>query len=273
MLVNKKVDFISKILKNKMLQKNLYLIELSKPEDIHFKSGQFVNLRIDNNTHDPLLRRPFSIFDVQKKSFQILYQVKGKGTSILSIQDVGDELAVLGPLGNGFDMEKGSKINFFIAGGIGLASLIYTAKELKTNNEGQNILLYGARDINYLLKEKFYKNIFDKTYYALDVINDKKLTKQYHNGSVISLLNNLYNNEYSNYKKEDFSCFICGPDPMMKAFIVWNNNNELNSQLSLESFMGCGFKACLGCAVKVKSGGYKYVCHDGPVFNWNELEL
>ena len=62
--------------------------------------------------------------------------------------------------------------------------------------------------------------------------------------------------------------YACGPLPMLKA--VRKVMAERRGQLSLEERMGCGFGACMGCSIKVKSG-YKRVCKDGPVFSADEL--
>jgi dihydroorotate dehydrogenase electron transfer subunit len=64
--------------------------------------------------------------------------------------------------------------------------------------------------------------------------------------------------------------YACGPQPMLKAVAKICLGYNINSQLSLERHMACGFGACLGCVVSTKSG-YKRVCKEGPVFKGEEL--
>ena len=91
------------------------------------KAGQFVNLEIEGY----ILRRPISVssFSKNEKTFTLLYKVLGEGTAKLSEMKPGESLKALGPLGNGFPIEK-VKSAVLVGGGAGTGPLVQTAKEL-----------------------------------------------------------------------------------------------------------------------------------------------
>jgi dihydroorotate dehydrogenase electron transfer subunit len=64
--------------------------------------------------------------------------------------------------------------------------------------------------------------------------------------------------------------YACGPGPMIKAVAHVAKKRGLEAYGSFEEYIACGVGACLGCAIKTKSG-YKLVCKDGPVFNLKEM--
>jgi dihydroorotate dehydrogenase electron transfer subunit len=91
-----------KIISNKKISGRYFKIRLEVPAIAkEALPGQFVMARISND-YEPLLRRPFSIHRVIGKNIEIIYEIKGKGTQILSQKKPGESLDVIGPLGNGF---------------------------------------------------------------------------------------------------------------------------------------------------------------------------
>ena len=84
---------------------------------------------------EPFLRRPISIYNIDGEAVEFIFQVKGKGTEILSHKKVGDTINVLGPLGNGTFTVKEYKKVAIIGGGIGTYPLYELAKELKGKAE------------------------------------------------------------------------------------------------------------------------------------------
>ncbi|MCX8059157.1 MAG: dihydroorotate dehydrogenase electron transfer subunit [Spirochaetes bacterium] len=304
----KKKQYKAKILENIRLNKNIYLLVLEKPTDFLIDPGQFINLLIDEYSSDPFLRRPFSIFNIKEDKIFLLYQVKGKGTKILSEKRKYEEVDFIGPLGRGFNLSSegnyslkndfdnltkdkiSKKINIFVAGGIGIASVVYLANYFKNQNSksNYNVLFYGSRDFENFIDPKYYSKLFDNNFFSVDepIIKDRdyykvenlnidKIIKKFSffKGNVLQLIEEKINfiNQLENYGTIRF--YVCGPDPMLKSFVKWNLDKNFYAELSLESFMGCGFKACLGCAVMCSDGNYKYVCYDGPVFLWNDIKI
>lgn len=223
--------------------------------------GQFLEIRV-NDDIEPFLRRPISIYkiDKEKNELEFIFQVKGKGTEILSNKEVGDKINIIGPLGKGnFAFENYKKIAI-IGGGIGVFPLYELARQACSN---ANVTTYlGFRSKDFVVLEDEFSKVSDK----LVITTDDGSYKE--NGFAINFLK-------ADCEKEKPDCiFACGPLPMLKAVRDFAIENNIPAQVSLEERMGCGIGICLGCAVKDKhSEGYKHVCKDGPVFDVNDVEF
>lgn len=210
--------------------------------------GQFYMLKSWNI--DPFLPRPLSIANIEEDKLVFLYEIKGKGTEIFSKLRIGDNIELLGPLGNGFDLENMANKTFpyqiaIISGGIGIAPMIYLAKKLQGNID----LYCGFRnEIYYIDKIKEYvENIYIST----------EDGSHEHKGFVTELFTpEKYNLVYT-----------CGPVPMMKKIVDMAKSQVF---VSMENRMACGIGACLGCTIETKSG-MKRVCKEGPVFLGKEI--
>ncbi|MDI6606108.1 MAG: dihydroorotate dehydrogenase electron transfer subunit [Candidatus Omnitrophota bacterium] len=211
--------------------------------------GQFLTLRLTDG-YEPLLRRPFSIHRATGPNIEILYELVGRGTEILSQKKPGEVLDIIGPLGNGFTLNRQAII---IAGGMGVAPLIFLAEKLR---EFKIIVLLGAKTKNQLLCERDFKKLGCQVKIATD-----DGSKGY-NGKVTQLLQHLL----STIDHRPSTIYGCGPRPMLKEVARISGRHHLPAQLSLEEHMACGIGACLGCAVNTKEG-YQRVCKDGPVFD------
>src|SRR3989338_3163278 len=125
--------------------------------------GQFVMIKV-NNSYDPFLRRPMSIYKIDKKrgGFEILYQVVGKGTNIMSGLKDGDELDVLGPLGRGFWIPEKIERAIIVAGGIGVAPMVALAEKIEGKGQGARgkiIVFIGGKTKNDILCKEDFKKI------------------------------------------------------------------------------------------------------------------
>ena len=202
---------------------------------------------------------------IKKNGIELLYEVVGKGTAMLSVRKPGESLDVLGPLGNGFDIVS-AKTAIIVAGGIGVAPLLALAEEWGkwqgTRVKGKLIVLIGARKKEHILCEKEFKKIGANVLIATE--NDSRGRK----GFVTDLLEDVL-----------APCplplatmiYACGPSGMLRAVARIAKANRIPCQISLEERMACGVGVCLGCPVKVTGGGYKMVCKDGPVFDAKEI--
>src|SRR3990172_5151906 len=125
------------IIENKKIVSSYYKMRFSCDNFSVASPGQFVMIKV-NNSYDPFLRRPMSIYKIDKKrgEFEILYQVVGKGTNIMSELKKGDEIDVLGPLGRGFWIPEKIERAIIVAGGIGVAPMVALSEKLRiTNNK------------------------------------------------------------------------------------------------------------------------------------------
>ena len=138
--VSKIIQKKSEVLSNLHVKGNYYKLALNLPEIVRFaQPGQFVMLRISND-YQPLLRRPFSIHSVgdqksrHRNKVEILYEVVGKGTKILSEKKPGEYIDILGPLGNGFSILD-ARFSIIVAGGMGVAPLFFLAPRFLRRSE------------------------------------------------------------------------------------------------------------------------------------------
>lgn len=220
--------------------------------------GQFVMIRTGNG-RDPLLRRPFSISQTSEgKYFQILFKIVGRGTAILGKCHEGESLSVLGPLGNGFHINR-SGSNCLVGGGMGIAPLLFLGKTMAALCDELPRVVLGARN-----KEELAPLVDDFTELGLSPHPATDDGSFGHHGLVTDVLRDMDHGD-------DCMMYVCGPHPMMTAVQLFCKENSHGCQVSLETSMACGMGACLGCIVPKEKGGYGHACSDGPVFDAREL--
>jgi len=200
-------------------------------------------------------------------NIEILFEVVGRGSRLLSQKKPGDYLDIIGPLGNGFTFREPRTENrepILIAGGMGIAPLFFLAESLirgkRSSAYGKIQVLIGAKTKSHILCEKDFKKLGCDVQIATD--DGSKGFK----GRATDLLKVLL----STIDHRPSTIFSCGPKPMLKELIRITGQYSIPSQISLEAHMACGIGACLGCVVNTKAG-YKRVCKDGPVFSGDEI--
>lgn len=240
-----------------ILSNNNYLIKVYSPLIANeIKPGQFCNIKV-SNTDFPLLRRPFSICDVEGNNLIFIFDIHGEGTKLLAKKQPGDDLDILGPLGNGFDIDGSYEIAVIIGGGIGSAPFPYLIKSLPSDKK--IFCFVGGKTNQHVIKYGM-KNIF--------VATDDG-SEGYH-GTIVD----LFIKELSAFSDNKIRIFACGPNPMLKSLQEIVIKNNYDCQISVECAMACGFGICQGCPVeKSECDGYYLVCKDGPVFNANSVIL
>ena len=239
---------------------------------------------------DPLLRRPFGVHRVCRESdnnrekerptcIEILYRVVGKGTHLLSKRRSGEEIDLIGPLGNGFKLKQNFKTAIIVAGGIGIAPLFSLAQALKRaegacSRQKNLIVFIGGKTREDILCVKDLKAMGAKV--AISTEDGRVGTK----GIVTDLLQNFLSDSSSSHT-QDLMLFACGPLPMLRTVSKIASSQDISCQISLESRMACGVGACLGCSVPTKANeigsskiSYQRVCKEGPIFDstailWN----
>lgn len=264
-----------KVHSSKMIADGIYRLSV-KSEFIAASAhpGQFVNIKCADGLN-ALLRRPISICNVDRnaKTFDIVFQIKGEGTSFLAKKQQGDDIDIVGPLGSTFDLSDEYKSIAVIGGGIGVFPLLFLLNE---SNALKKTAFLGFRNrAAVVLEEEFSKNSKE-----LHIATDDG-SKGFKGIITDLFLKELQKNKYD-------IVYACGPLPMLKnvCSIV---NNTIKCQVSLEQRMGCGIGACLVCVCKtnvpllisgkraeVKTSSdakYSRVCKDGPVFWSNEVML
>lgn len=199
-----------------------------------------------------MLRRPFSIHQVDGDRVGLLFSVRGKGTEWLRRRAPGDCLDVLGPLGNGFRIECSSRNVLLVAGGIGIAPLSFLADRAVA--QGHTVrLVTGARTAAGICP--------GLTPRELHVITEDGSAGEKGLATDAML-------RFADWADE---VFACGPILMYRTMLAARGVVESKPvQILLEQVMGCGVGACRGCVVPTVNG-MKSVCHDGPVFDLREV--
>jgi dihydroorotate dehydrogenase electron transfer subunit len=206
------------------------------------------------------LRRPLSIHQLDGNKFALLFNVAGKGTRWLSQCQVGDNLDLLGPLGNGYSIHPGSHNLLLVAGGIGIAPVVFLTQQAL--NRGCSVkLLLGAVNASQL----YPQYLLPPEVKPITTTEDGTAGKK---GMITDILPDFIG-------RAD-QVFACGPSSMYQTMARMPELSNKPIQISLEVRMGCGLGICYGCTVKTKSG-LKQVCKDGPIFNlddilWEELK-
>ncbi len=225
--------------------------------------GQFIMLRFPDLIF-PLLRRPFSIHrriasDEGITGIELLYKVVGEGTKKLSEYKKGDAVDILGPLGNGFSFSKHYKRVYIVAGGIGVAPMLYLVSTLLENGVEPSecqVFLGGKSKDDLLCKDDFAE-----IGVAVHVTTDDGSS-----GDQCFVTDPL---EMASERRQPDIIYACGPMEMLNCVIHIAEKNNIPCQISIETTMACGIGACLGCAVERKDafGSYMHACLDGPVFD------
>ncbi len=252
-----------KLLSQTRISEDIYSLLLESDEIARMSfPGQFVHIRIGNGI-DPLLRRPLSIHrvDPPKGEVRFLYRVVGRGTKLLQKLERGDILDLLGPLGIGFYLEGSFSHALVVAGGMGSAPIFFLIDKLLELKK-RITFFWGVKNKNEIFALKDLRNS------GVDVRIITEDGSMGRKGLITDILK-----PFLAEHREDRSLegFVCGPVKMLKQVQGMAEITTFGWQVSLEERMACGVGVCMGCGVKMKEGGYKMVCSDGPVFNLREI--
>ncbi|UDQ99177.1 dihydroorotate dehydrogenase electron transfer subunit [Lentisphaerota bacterium WC36G] len=256
---------VGEILKNEVLKGDYYKVVFYVPEICkNTKPGQFVHVKIAN-LRDRILRRPFSICDVDVETGEltVAYKIVGEGTKVLATLEVGTVCDLMGPLGVSFTPTKDDEFPVIVAGGYGSAATHILAKQCVT----KGVLLLGARsEDDLILMDKFEEANFEVRLST----NDGSVG---HQGLVTELVEQIIAENTDNKKLRFYGC---GPTPMLMALGKMLEDKGYECELSLDHLMCCGVGACFACVVKVKANnedGWRYArtCNEGPVFNSKDV--
>jgi len=201
--------------------------------------GPYTLLRVERGGLDPgapgqffmleapgrLLPRPMSLCFAPRGELAFLIDPIGPGTRAICTLEPGDELQVLGPLGNGFRLELGRPL--LVGGGIGIAPLPYLSEAL-----GRPPAVLGFRSDWHAQAAELVPN-------AQTCVEPTLVTQLIPDGMDV---------------------LACGPEPMLEAVRAVSPD----AQLAWEAPMACGYGACYGCAVEI-GGELKRLCVEGPV--------
>jgi dihydroorotate dehydrogenase electron transfer subunit len=266
------VDMAAEVTSNTPLSPQVNVIALAAPAIAEaVEPGQFVMVRAASG-HDPLLRRPFSVFQVLRDAsgaptgISLFSKRVGPATSLLYDARSGQRLPCLGPLGNAWripDGEARSREVFMVAGGVGLAAFAILAERLTARGVAAT-LFYGARSAD----ELFYLDFFRSAGVRLVLTTEDGSMGE--RGRITSPLER----ELALTDRPPI-VYACGPEAMMKAAAAIASRAGAPCFVSMERIMGCGLGGCYSCVVAVRSaqGGSHHVrsCLAGPVMAGDQI--
>ena len=270
---NPVADQLLRVLANEALDDQHYLLTLEADGVIaEFQPGQFAMVRcLDALT----LRRPFSIQRLVRDDafacIEILYRVVGEGTAALAAIRPGDSLECLGPLGQPFTLPQPAERAVLLGGGVGVPPMVALVEAVLQRGGRPPLVIGGVggqQDIACLTGLRDVGIPF-----VVATMDGSEGTT----GTVIDALLDVWGPEGP---AAGDRLYACGPTVMLAAVGRLARTHGLPCQVSLEAIMGCGFGACVGCAVprsaaRVSDGATRYalVCQEGPVFDACDVDL
>ena len=249
------------------------------------KPGQFAFVECGGDT---LLRRPLSYLRSSKEdgTVEFMYKTIGHGLESLSQLKKGDEIKIMGPIGNGFAIPSGKKSAILIGGGVGIPPVLFMGEEIKKINGGIDLVAFFGSEIPFPFETCDSDLVMPGLDFSVNkTIDDMeklgipcRLSSQAgyegcHSGYVTELAKSFIET-LSDGEKTETIIYACGPESMLKAVAKLAKDDQLDCVLSLEEYMACAIGGCAGCTVKVLEDGHermKRVCVDGPVFDAEQL--
>jgi dihydroorotate dehydrogenase electron transfer subunit len=263
------VDVQAAVISNVRLTSDYNVLSLAAPDVARQAGpGQFVMVKTSVGL-DPLLRRPFSIFEIVRDSagapigVSLLNKRVGVGTSLLYEAEPGDRIDCLGPLGKPFVAVDPPAEGWMVAGGVGLAPFATLAEALASRGTAMT-LFYGGRTAGDLFYESFFAELG-----ATLVLTTEDGGRGEH-GRVTAPLERALKDRASS---KPVTLYACGPTPMMRAVAELGLKHSRPTFVSLEPVMGCGMGGCYSCVVRVSrpTGPSRThlvrSCIEGPVFD------
>lgn len=259
------VDIIAEVTANRLLSDDYNVLAFAAPEIAAIATpGQFVMIKARPG-FDPLLRRPFSVFELFRDSsgtptgFSILNKRAGVSTGLLFDTQPGRLVSILGPLGTSFTIVDAAVDAWMVAGGVGLAPFAELAQVLRARDVPVT-LFYGARRG----AELFYLDWFRERGVRLVLATeDGSLGER---GRIVAPLDRALGERRSGART---MLYACGPEGMLEATAKVAMKHDTPCEVSVERIMGCGMGGCYSCVVPMKSadGRPHHVrsCIAGPV--------
>ena len=262
------VDIDAAVIANRRLSADYNVLSLAAPGiAAAAQPGQFVMIKTAGG-QDPLLRRPFSIFEILRDGsgapigVSIFNKRIGVGTGLLSRVEAGTRLPLLGPLGRPFEPVDPPAEAWMVAGGVGLAPFVTLGAALAARGT-RTTLFYGARRA----EELYCLELFSALGISI-VLSTEDGSRGVHGRITVPLADALDARPLGNPVK----LYVCGPTPMMRACAQLAHRHGRACDVSLEQVMGCGLGGCYSCVVLATGadGGTPHhtrTCIDGPVFD------
>ena len=211
--------------------------------------GQFVHVRVEELP----LRRPFSVYQAAGGRLEILYRIKGRGTTRMARWVSGADVDLVGPLGHGFAPPAAGERVVLVGGGIGVAPLVF----------------YGARYPESCVAIAGFGTAAEVGVVErlVQVGVATQVTTVDGSAGPAGLVTAPLAAQLSADPSRIDRILACGPEPMLAAVARLAEQHDVPCEVALEREMACGTGVCLGCVAPTSDPEHPYlrVCTDGPV--------
>jgi dihydroorotate dehydrogenase electron transfer subunit len=268
------IDVAAEVTVNRPLSADYNVLTLAAPAIAAAAApGQFVMVKIGSpsGSNDPLLRRPFSVFEVLHASdgtpagITLLNKRIGPSTSLIYAARPGQVAACLGPLGRPFTIVDRPSEAWMVAGGVGLAPFAALAGALHERHV-KTTLFYGARTGGELFYLDFFRAL------GVELVLTTEDGSAGERGRVVAPLERRLA-EHS--PAAPAMIYACGPEGMLAATARTAAKFNRPCQVSVERIMGCGLGGCYSCVVPMRGddGKFHHVrsCIAGPVLAADQI--
>lgn len=260
--MNEYIPKFYEIIKKKQHNSDTYLLRVKA--SIAHEPGQFFQVSVLN-----IGEAPISVCSYQNDYIDLNVMDVGSVTHSLCNLEVGDKVGIRGPYGHGYPMDKmkGNEV-VIIAGGTGFSpvrGVIEYIEQHLQDYKGITMFLGFRNPGNILFRDEI--ETWDKRY-KVNCTVDRCVPEDKWTGPVGLVTKILEDSKINNKNKV---VVVCGPPIMIKFVILTLKKLGFNDDqiyVSLERMMSCGIQKCGNCLV-----GGKYVCKDGPVFNYKEARF
>lgn len=232
-----------------------HVLTFEAPEPVVAEPGQFAMLRGADWGITPLLPRPMSLLDGGATP-AVLVKVVGDATRRLAVSSPGERFTLLAPLGSTWRPPVPGARPLLVAGGVGVAPLLFLARTLAAQGL-HPVALYGGRTGRDL-------PLHDDLGEVADVHLATEDGTIGHRGRVTDLL--------PRFLQRGVCVYTCGPERMMAKVADQCAEAKIRCDVSLETPMACGYGVCLGCARRAPGGGYIYACVEGPCLDSQRID-
>src|SRR5215216_5423013 len=258
-------EFVSQVLSVEPIMGDAVLLTVSAPSGVlsHLRPGQFFNIVTRfTGSFDPLLRRPYSVYRAHRDPSALSFLVRpfGRGSSWLAERLPGEQLGMLGPLGNSFTIPSRAQRLLMLGGGVGVAPLVMLSDEAASKNLDVVFVMGAATESGLLAASELSERIE----YAVATDDGSRG----HRGLATELI--------GDFVRWADHIYACGPEPMYRTLRTVAEPLRIDRKpgvkISVERGMACGLGACLGCVVETTHGMIAS-CIEGPVFDLDDVIL
>ena len=268
------IDVAAQVTANSPLSADYNVLALDAPAIAAGAApGQFVMVKIGSSlsSKDPLLRRPFSVFEVLRgpngapTGISLLNKRIGISTGLVYAAQPGDRVDCLGPLGRSFSLVEPPTDAWMVAGGVGLAPFAALAEALRDRGVA-SVLFYGARRAAELFYLEFFRDL------GVELVLTTEDGSLGERGRIVAPLERRLSSRPAD---SPVMVYACGPEGMLAATAKTAARHGRPCQVSVERIMGCGLGGCYSCVVPMRGddGAFHHVrsCLSGPVLPGDQI--